>query len=159
MAHIVEVDRRIGKHDEVGFDNLLKHVQFAGFMGHFEVVVVEICGAVIIPVRDALKHIPHGREVEDVPIERVADGKESRPPGRGVVIITGFRQKVGSLLQRPNEVHQAFEVGIGFQGSLEHAAHREVDHIGVAQIFHISDEGVGRMDGGQVAPVGTRLWK
>ena len=136
----------------------MEHVYVADF---FRVVnvAVEIDGTEIIPVGDTFKHIPNGREVEDVPIERVADGDETWPPCGGVVVVGGRCQVVGRFLYGPDEVHQGFKVCIGFQGSLEGLVNQYIDHVRVAQVFHIAHEGVGAMDGGQVAPMCARLRK
>ena len=128
-------------------------------MGHFKVVVTEIDGAEVIPIGVAFEYCPHGRVVEDVPIERVANGDKLRTPGRGVEVVNGRSEHVWPLLYGPDEVHQAFEVGIGLEGALPNVASPDIYHVGVAQVFHVADEGVGAVDGGKVAPVCARLRK
>ena len=159
VAHLVKGRGGVGEHDEVGVDDLLKHVDVADLMGHVKVVVTEIDGAEVIPIGDAFEHGPHGRIVEDVPIERVTNGDKLRTPGRGVEVVNGRSEHVGRFLYGPNEVHQAFEVGIGLEGALPSVANPDIDHVGVAQVFHVADEGVGAVDGGEVAPVRARLRK
>ena len=120
---------------------------------------VEIDGAEIIPIGDAAEDSLERRVVEDVPVERVADSDEPGLHGGGVFHDGGLGVIVGLAFQRAHQVQPFFQVVVGLFGPDEFFPNLEIQNVDVAQVFHVTDEAVGHVHGGQVAPVCSRLRK
>ena len=128
VAHLVLLWRAIGQHDEVGSRHLFEQVD----VGYIHLWAIEIDGAEVIPIRDAAEDSLEWRVIEDVPIERVADGDEPGFHGGGVVHDGGLGVIVRLSFQRAHEVQPFFEVVVRLFGLDVFLPNLEIQYVDVA---------------------------